>query len=243
MGRDLLYKPQTVIPTADEDTKTKPGPQQQQQKAEQAKAPVKGPRDLGQVGQSVLQKLVEAQATGKPQAHQHAYFNRDSSGVTAANFRQSKAQALRGSEEATNLRKIVIPAAVGIENPEPAVLKGALDLMGVADGFSADLGSMLGRQGAWAKGQGMTVEKIKERQARLEEMIEARKAALGRMADGKSDRPITSTTLLRAASVAGSGLDNVDDVNTAGTELIQRTQAQAQGLHARLAKMFGVKMQ
>lgn len=240
MGRDLLYKPQvTIIPEEDKgDLKAK------KDADAKAKAPApikKGPRDLGQVGKSVVMKAATSAETQR--AHKHAYFNNDISGVRQANFNQGNLKALRGSEEATNLRKIVIPAAHGIDHPEPGVLQGAMDLMGGMEGFSQDLAGLLGRQGAWAKSQNTTVEMIKARMAQLEEMVEARKAALGRMANGVSDRPVTNITVLLAARAAGSGLEGIDDVAAAGTTLIRETASQAQGLHFRLAKMFGVKMQ
>lgn len=245
-GRDLLYKPQiTIIP--DEDSKAKDlDPKAKTNASTKAQAPVaKGPRELGHVGKSVLEQLQRSgqSAGAAPKAFKHAYFNNDISGVREANFNRTDLKALRGSKEATNLRKVVLPSSGTVDHPEPAVLQGAFDLMGVAEGFTLDLGSLLGRQGAWAKSKTTTLEMIKERMARLESMVEARKAALGRMADGKSNRPITSVTLLQAATAAGSALDQVEDVGSAGTELIQRTAAQATGLHARLAKMFGVKLQ
>ena len=238
-GRDLLYKPQiSYIP--EEESK---GAEAKKTNKPAHKAPVKGPRDLGQVGGSVLKQMARSAAAGKAQTHNHAYFNKDSSGVRAANLAQSGMKALRGSEEATNLRKVVLPPAIGVDHPEPGVLQGAMDLMGVADGFSSDLASLLGRQGAWAKSKGMTVEMLEARMAQLEEMVEARKAALGRMAEGRSDQPVTSVTVLHAARSAGGALDDVEDVAAAGNDLIRETASQADGLHARLAKMFGVKMQ
>jgi len=238
-GRDLLYKPQvTYIP--EEETK---GPKDKaKSSADKAKAPVKGARDLGHVGASVLKQMARAQESGAPKAFKHTYFNNDISGVGNPNLGANRMKALRGSSEAADLRKVVIPGAVGIEHPEPAVLQGAMDLMGAAEGFSNDLASLLGRQGAWAQSKGMTVEILQERLAQLEAMVEARKAALGRMAEGRSDRPVTAVTVLHAAQAAGQGLEGVDDVAAAGTDLVRATADQAQGLHARLAKMFGVKM-
>lgn len=241
-GRDLLYKPQIII-VPEEETKAdalKAKKQQTVEKKAEAKAPVKGPRDLGQVGKSVLTQA--AQSSGAQKAFTHQYFTKDSSGAKQANFNQGNMKALRGSEEATNLRKVVLPPAIGVDHPEPGVLQGAMDLMGAMDGFGNDLGSLLGRQGAWAKSPNVTVEMIKQRMARLEEMVDARKAALGRMAGGRSDKPITNVTVLHAAQTAGSGMQN-DDVSAAGTSLIKETSGQADGLHKRLQKMFGVKMQ
>ncbi len=243
MGRDLLYKPQPIAYVPEEETKSKKAKDKDVAKAQKAKAPAKGGRDLGQVGQSVLQKMAQAKAAG-PQVHKHAYFNKDVSGVNRVNLNQSNAKALRGNREAADLRKIVIPPALGgIEHPDPGVLQGAMDLMGVADGFANDLAGLLSRQGAWAKGKGVTVEMIEERMRQLEVMVEARKAALGRMAEGKSDEPITSVTLLQAATAAGGAMEEIEDVASAGSELIQQTSEQALGMHARLAKLFGVKMQ
>lgn len=245
MGRDLLYRPQPVI-APDEESEggvKKTGQDKNSNKAATI-AKARGPRDLGHVGASVMQKLSQANAGGGPKAHKHAYFNNDTSGVGRANLGTRNARSLRGSNEATDLRKIVLPQSVaGVEHPEPTVLQGAMDLMGVGADFNTDLTSLIGRQGAWAKSKGMTPERLKERMAQLEEMIEARKAALGKMAEGKSQLPITSKTLLHAAKAGSEGLGELTDLASAGTELIQETASQADGLHARLAKMFGVKLQ
>ena len=68
-----------------------------------------------------------------------AYFNKDISGVKETNLAQSNMKALRGAEGATDLRKIVLPPAVGVENPDPVELRAATDLMGLDGSFDLDL--------------------------------------------------------------------------------------------------------
>ena len=135
MGRDLLYKPQ--IPQQLPDEGTEEGP-----KAKKGGAKgVKGARDLGGVGESVQVKLpagARGPRAGAP-AHKAAYFNKDISGVKDANLAQSNMKALRGAEGATDLRKVVIPPAVGIENPDPADLRAASVLMGLDGGLELNL--------------------------------------------------------------------------------------------------------
>lgn len=239
MARDLLFRPPTPLAKDDEggDVKRKAG-------AKQAKA--RNPigtvrkRELGQIGENVraqIQKGVES-TTGK-KAHKHQYFNNDISGVRQANFASKGMQKLRGGNEASDLRKVVLPASCEVDHPEPAVLRGALDLMGGESGFNESLEGLLGRQGAWAQSEGMTVEKLEARMAELESMVEARRAALARMADGKRSVPLTSVTILRAAQENGDS----EDLAGEGTSLIQETSGQAEGMHARLSRMFGVKMQ
>ncbi len=233
MGRDLLNR--APAPIVHDDTKAGKA---KKTKGERNKIGVQKRRELGQIGQSVRAQITKGTAESGKAAHKHQYFNNDISGVRQTNFGKSGLKTLRGSEEATNLRKIVIPGAVGVDHPEPAVLQGAMDLMMGEEGFGGSMEGFLGRQGAWAQGKGQTVEKLEERMRQLEEMVALRKMALARMKGGTAD----SVTLSQAASQEGDGLA-VEDVATAGTELINRTARQGDGMHARLSKMFGVKMQ
>jgi hypothetical protein len=232
-GRDLLYKPAVPLVIPEEESVKGKKPDAKAQKAP-------GARDLGHVGESVVK---EGTPAGKPKAFQNAYFNKDISGVRGVNLNTSKAASLRGGEGASDLKKVVLPPSVaGIENPEPAKLRGAIDLMGLEGGFGESLEGLLNRQGAWAKGKGVTVEMLKERLAQLESMVEARKAAIARMANGRSKKPVASVTLDYARRVAGKGLDAVADVAAAGTSLVRATAAQAEGLHRRVAKVLGIKV-
>jgi hypothetical protein len=242
MGRDLLYRPQPLY-TPEEEAEGKGKKKSIKNGVSQAKTKVRGPRNLGHVGRTVAKQISEANQASGAKAHKHAYFNNDISGVGRPNLGTHQARSLRGNQEAADLRKVVLPPNVlGIEHPDPGILQGAMDLMGVQEGFAGDLAGLLGRQGAWARSKTMTIELLKEKMRQLEMMVDARKAALGRMAEGKSEQPITSVTLLQAAQSAGTALEQVDDVASAGNDLIQQTSGQAAGLHARMAKMFGVKI-
>jgi len=241
MGRDLLYKPQTPAMLPEDDAAPKKGDKQQPGNKNQVGRTVRA-RELGQVGEPLPSGRAPSEGTGKARAFQNPYFNKDSATIRQANLNSSTARALRGGEGASDLRKVVLPPAIGVDEPEPGRLRGALDLMGLEEMFEADLSGLLSRQGAWARAKGVTKEMLEARQAQLEEMVEARKAALGRMAEGKSDRPITSCTLVHAATVAGQGVEQADDLAAAGNELIERTTGQADGMHRRLAKMLGIKL-
>jgi hypothetical protein len=214
MGRDLLYKP--PVPTVLKDEETKEGD----------KPKVKKTRELGHVGESRVGK--EA-ATQTPRAFRHTYFNSDSSGVAAPNLGARTARALRGSNDATDLRKVVLPAAHGIEHPAPEVLRDALDLMGLDAQEGLSLASLLQRHASLARGAALP--DLQARMAQLEAMVKARRAALQRMRAGNS------ATLKRALE-AGP----VEDAASAGTLLIRETAAQGDGMHRRLAKMLGVKL-
>jgi hypothetical protein len=224
MGRDLLYKP--------------PVPVVQPEEAEgegKAKAGQKPSRDLGGVG-----KTFEAPAgyTAPPKnaAFKAAYFNRDTSGLGQANLRQSAAQALRGSESAVDLKKVVLPPPVGVSSPDPAQLRGATDLMALDGTYDLGLETLLGRQSAWARGKTVTVEALKARLAQLEQMVEDRRRALSRM-----PRPDSSVTVDQALRTQGRALETGDDVVDSGRTLVRSTAAQAEGMHTRIAKMLGIK--
>ena len=75
--------------------------------------------------------------------------------------------------------------------------------------------------------------------AQLEEMVEARKAALQRMAAAR--QPAYSVTVEQAVTANGNALEETEDVVDAGRELVERTAEQAAGMHFRLAKMLGIK--
>lgn len=242
MSRDLLYKP--AVPIITEESEVKPGPKT-------AKPGVQVPRgrDLGGVGDTQLKQPPpqaqaptpsQAQAPAKTAAYKAAYFNNDSSGVRDVNLRQKNMQALRGSEGASDLRKVVLPPG-SKDVPDPGQLRGATDLMGLDGSFELNLESMIGRQSAWARGKGVTVEMIQERQRQLEQMIADRKKALARLKNGRAKKRQGSVTLEQAESGGGKALEQADDVVTAGGELVQKTHGQAEGMHKRIAKMLGIK--
>jgi hypothetical protein len=237
-GRDLLYKPNVPIVLSEEGSATKPTAD---------KVGVKGPRgrDLGGVpGEAPVRPpstaVAEVGKTGPP-AFKAAYFNKDVSGVRAANPRQSNLAALRGAEGATDLKKVVLPPAIGVDTPDPAQIRQAGELMGLDGTVDLNLQTFLGRQSGWAHAKGVTVEMIAERLAQLQGMVEARKAALKRMLQGRAKARAQSVTLEQANDAQGEVLQQVDDVVTAGAELVQKTAAQAEGMHKRLAKMLGIK--
>ena len=232
MGRDLLYKPPVPIVTTEDEPTAKPGTK--------TGAKPRG-RELGNVGKT-FEKPAGApeRPAGHAPVYRSAYFNQDTSTVRNVNLRQSTAQALRGAEGAVDLKKVVLPPPVGTDSPDPAQLRGATDLMGVDGSFELSLESLLGRQSAWAKGKGVTLEAIKARLAQLEQMVEDRKRALARLVKGVRQRPAMSVTLDRAVS-GEDALAAADDVVAAGRELVTNTAGQAEGMHLRIAKVLGIR--
>lgn len=233
-GRDLLHKPSTPQQLRDETTGD-----------EKKKVGVNAPRgrDIGQVGDTVGVRApagrTSAQDGNRPAAYKAAYFNQDVSGVSQVNQRQSTMQALRGSEGATDLRRVVLPASSQVESPNPAQLRDASKLMGLESEEELNLESLLGRLGGWLKDEGVTVEMIEARLSELEEMVAARKAALVRMAAAHTNgRPVT---VEQAVIANGKALEATEDVVEAGRELVERTASQAAGMHARIAKMLGIE--
>jgi len=221
MGRDLLYKPPVPVVQPEEEGKPKTGQ--------------KPTRDLGGVGKT-FEAPAGYTAPAKNAAFKAAYFNRDSSAVGTVNLRQSGAQALRGSESAVDLKKVVLPPPIGVASPDPGQLRGATDLMGLDGTYELGLESLLGRQSAWARGKNATREALEARLAQLEQMVEDRRRALARMA-----RTGGSVTVEQAVSKHGRALEDGEDVVEAGRTLVQATAGQAEGMHARIAKMLGIK--
>jgi len=201
---------------------------------------VKKAREIGKVGEA--HEVKDTRKAQKTKAHKAAYFNEDISGVRQTNFNKSMVKKLRGTEGVTDLKKIVIPPAIDVDTPEPDVLRGVISLMGFDGGFNEELQGLLGRHGAWAQGQGVSVEDIKERMEQLERMVEDRRIALARMNDANPAKMSTCATLAHAQEVQGDGVDQSEDVASDGTQLVQRTAAQAEGLHQRIAKMLGLKI-
>ena len=131
-NRDLLYKPNVPAVPSEEESATK-------QSIDKAgvKVGVKVPagRDIGGVpGDAPLRpppaRTQETGRSGQP-AFKAAYFNKDVSGVREANLRQSNLAALRGAQGVTDLKKVVLPPAIGVETPDPAQIREAGDLMGL----------------------------------------------------------------------------------------------------------------
>ncbi len=238
-GRDLLYKPNVPLVIPEESSTTKPASDRGN-----VLKPSKT-RELGSVGEAPVapppQPQVRETSQTKAPAFKAAYFNQDTSGVREANLRQRNLQALRGAEGASDLRKVVLPPAIGVETPNPVQLRQAGELMGLDGALELSLSTFLGRQNGWARARGVTVEMIKERLLHLETMVAARKAALARMAQGRAKQPATSVTVVLAKDAKGQALDQVEDVARAGAELVQRTAGQAEGMHKRLAKVLGIK--
>ena len=233
-GRDLLYKPPVPFVSPDEQTDAK-----------KPKTTVIGKgRELGRVGEQVRTRTDPAleQKKGSAPAYKASYFNEDISGVRQVNLRARGASALRGQEGATDLRKVVLPPAHGIENPDPDIIRSAADLMGLEPGFVHDLAGLLTRQGAMTRSSGVTREMLEARMALLNAMVEARKAALERMRQGRAERYARSKTLELARAAEGNAMEQVSDVATEGTELIREVRGQADGMHRRLAKMLGIKL-
>lgn len=223
-GRDLLYKPQ-VIPVLEEEE----GDKKKVNKSQKA-------REIGSVGE-----VAKPRTDSKPAAYKAAYFNQDISGVHQTNLRAKPAAALRGGEGASDLRKIVLPPAQGIDNPDPGVIRSAADLMALEPGMPVDLGTMLTRQGAMIRSPGVTREMLEARLAQLLAMVESRKEALKRMRDGKSAERLMAHTILLARAAGGKALEKAGDVAEDGSALIEDVRGLAEGMHKRLAKMLGIK--
>jgi len=237
-GRDLLYKPETPI-VMPEDAPPAKGV------AKPGMLPGTRVRDLGGVAEiPVAQRAEHAREADKSTApaYKAAYFNKDVSGVREVNQRERNLQALRGAQGASDLRKVVLPPAIGVDSPDPADLRGAGDLMGLDGSYELNLEAMIGRQGAWAKGQGVTVEMIKARMKLLTKMVEARKIALRRMLQGRAKKAAASVTLTQATTAGGKTLDQGQDIVEAGRTLVKKTAEQANAMHMRIAKTLGIKV-
>ncbi|OGQ85297.1 MAG: hypothetical protein A2289_10845 [Deltaproteobacteria bacterium RIFOXYA12_FULL_58_15] len=235
-GRDLLHKPQVPIILPDEATDNS--------KTDVVKKPGKvgGARDLGRVSEGSSSQAPAARAPQtKAPAFKAAYFNSDTSGVREVNQRASNMKALRGGEGASDLRKIVLPPPPrGMESPEPARLRDASSLMGLDGSVDLCLENMLGRQGQWARGEGVTAEMILQRMEQLAVMVEARKVALARMLKQQRRLP-PSPTVDQAVKAGGDAVNQSEDIAADGRELMERTAGAAAGMHRRLAKMLGIK--
>jgi hypothetical protein len=105
--------------------------------------------------------------------------------------------------------------------------------------LSTSLQGLLQRQGSFAQGKGVTIEMLEARMRQLEEMVQARKAALARLLKGGSDVPAGSASLVQAASGAGSAEDV--DLAEEGNRLIQAVQQEAGDMHDRLRRTLGLK--
>ncbi len=223
-GRDLLYKPPVPLPAQDDQSGAKP--------ADKAKRV----RDLGGVPGETVRSRISTDST-RTAAYKAAYFNQDISGVHQANPRGKPMRALRGSEGAVDLKKVVLPPAMGVETPNPNELRAAGELMGLGQNLEPSFADLLGRQKGWLTGRGVTVEMIKARLRQLAEMIEARRAALKRMLGRRAQ----SVTVEQAVGADGAALTKSEDVAGEGSELVRRVSEEAAGMHHRLAKMLGIK--
>ena len=248
MSRDLLYKPPVpiVVPEDQPDGK-KPA-------VNKLGLPVRA-RDLGGT-QDELVKAPEpatpatapgpapssagAPAEAKAPAFKAAYFNRDVEATAQVNQRTKPMQALRGSEGAIDLRKVVLPQN-NIDSPDPGQLRNVSLLMGLENSDMPKLSEMLARQGAWAQAEGMTPEKLMAFLDRMREMVAARRVALERFRGLASDRLSRAPLVQHATQVQGDALDNVEDLETEAGELTQQTSERAAGMHQRIAKTLGIK--
>lgn len=186
-------------------------------------------------------KQPEPEVSTRGPAYRSAYFNRDVASTQEANPRAHPMRALRGDEGATDLKKVVLPPPYGENIPNPEYLQTALELMNVDDLQHLDLGSLLGRQGAWSKAKGVTAEMIKQRLAQLQQMVDARLAALQRIQKLPKKLVAKSATLAQAITQDADTVTQTPDLEASGRELIASTVEQASGLHARLSKVLGVK--
>jgi hypothetical protein len=248
-NRDLLHKPIPVIAPDDQaGGKKLPGTPALNKLGVQNRA-----REIGGELDPALPATQEpaapaatprARETAKargPAAFRAAYFNKDVESTGAVNQRTSSMKALRGDEGASDLKRIVIPQAMGIDTPDPQVLGQAFELMAPHTLEQLDLSSLLARQGAWSKQKGVTAEMIAQRLAQLKQMVQDRLIALQRLAKLSPQRLMRSATLAQAATSEGRAHEDAPNLAEAGRDLVQSTAAQAEGMHTRLAKALGVK--
>ncbi len=255
MGRDLLYKPQVqaVLPEEEGGTDKVKKTDKGQKSVEAAQKKVDAVQDA--VLRRVLEKVVAAQVqqsaqaapssaptsdpTSGTKAYLNAYFTKDIDSARGINLRTTEQQALRGSKEATDLRQVSIPADISIDVPNPSMMLGGLERMGLGSGFHEGLEDVLGRMGASCMAEGMTHEKLEARMAQLEAMVELRKTALARIREVRmEDKGRPSVTLEQA--MLGDGMAT-EDLTNSGTLLIGRTASQATNMHDRVAKALGIK--
>lgn len=249
--RDLLHKAAPLVVPEDKGTGKKGLPAQSTDKLG---LKTRG-RDIGGSGDAVALKKVgdsegpaaapapaakETVQQARGPAYKSAYFTKDIESTAQVNLRSRPMQALRGSEGASDLKRVVLPPSGSVEVPNPDQIRAASELMGLS-GHPLDLGSLLSRQGNWAKQKGVTVEMIEARMAQLRSMVNDRVQALQRMGRLTSDRLARSVTLAQAATMGGQALDQVQDVASEGGELVRNTSEQAEGMHTRLAKVLGLK--
>lgn len=250
-NRDLLHKPIPVIAPDDQaGGKKLPGTPALNKLGVQNRA-----REIGGESDPAISTVQEPPAPSPapaprtresvkargPAAFRAAYFNKDVESTGAVNQRTSSMKALRGDEGASDLKKIVIPPAMGIDTPDPKVLGQALELMSAHNLEQLDLASLLARQGAWSKQKGVTAEMIAERLAQLKQMVQDRLTALRRLAKLSPQRLMRSATLAQAATSEGRAHEDTTNLAEAGRDLVQSTAAQAEGMHTRLSKALGIK--
>ena len=241
MGRDLLYRPQVVVLPEDEEEDGKAVKKKTGSSAAQKSELNKDlrARDLGRVGgEELLKKFQQAQK--KPAAFKNAYFNKDTSSVRDTNFGTREARAMRGADQASDLRNVVIPGPMGKESPDPGELRSAGERMGLLGEFDLSMESLLGKQGEWTQGEGMTHERLLARLEELEEMVVARVHALSRMGAGASDREVSNATVLQAAIAQGEAMDKSEDISEEGRVLAENITEEAAGMHTRIRKTLGL---
>jgi hypothetical protein len=215
VGRDLFYKPGGAPPSVIDDDKT---------------APTKNARPAGS------SKTEASDSAAPAAAYKAAYFNRDISDVRAVNQATLRMRALRGASEATDLRKVVLPAPEQMRMPEADDLRGAAELMGAHRGFASTIEGLIGRLAAWLRSGGMTADRIRARQEQLAALMAQRRTAVGRMRRAAAGQAGRSPTLRRAFEDADADGAEADE----GDALLEATGRQAGGLHRRIAKMLGL---
>jgi hypothetical protein len=237
MGRDLLYKPPVPIQLPDEEEEG--GKVKKSDKSGAAAKHQDVRRTSASALEAQLRQKLNTQQTKGP-AYKNAYFNQDVNATQQANMSTRAMSALRGAEGASDLRQVVLPGATK-ETPSPEELRSSSELMGLDGELSTSLQGLLQRQGSFAQGKGVTVEMLEARMRQLEEMVQARKAALARLLKGGKDVPASSSSLVQAASGAGSAEDI--DLAEEGNRLIQAVQQEAGDMHDRLRRTLGLKKQ
>ena len=241
MGRDLLYKPQTVIlPDEEEDEKAvKKSDKAAKHQAKQAR----------EVGRSLgvdprIQKQLDAklQKGARGPAFKNDYFNKDVSNVGQTNQSTNSMKALRGSEGAADLRNIVLPALEGEGCAGATELRSAGEMMGLEGDASTSLEGLLQREGDWAQNPKNSLEALKSRFEEMERMVQTRKEALAKMRDKpKGDLHSANPTMRQADVSEDLALGDFGDLVGEANTLISAVEGQSVNMHDRLKKTLGIK--
>ena len=242
MGRDLLYKPQTVILPEEDEEDGKDVKKSGKAAKQQAKQAREVGRGLGVDPRIQKQLDAKLQKGARGPAFKNDYFNKDVSNVGKTNQSTHAMKALRGSEGAADLRNIVLPVLEGEVSASPTELRSAGEMMGLEGDGSTSLEGLLQRQGDWAQNPKNSVEALKSKYEEMERMVQARKEALAKMRD-KAIRVLhlANPTMRQAGASEDLALGDFGDLVGEANTLINAVEGQSVNMHDRLKKTLGIK--